>query len=214
MTDLPYPCLMLVTDRVLAGGPEGLVRAIAAAVEGGADAVQLRERGLPDDELLVLARRLREATAGRALLLVNGRLDVALAVGADGLHLPEAAPAVPRPRPGFLLGRSVHSLEAARRAEAEGADYLIAGPVYATRSHPGAPAAGLGLIREIAGAVRPPVLAIGGVNAGRAGEVVEAGAAGVAVISAVLGDPSPREAARCLREALEAAWARARAPMP
>ncbi len=206
---LPRPCLMLVTDRSLCAGADGLVAAVAAAVEGGVDAVQLREKDLPPEDLLPLAQRLREATLGRALLLVNGPLDVALAAGADGVHLPEAATPVSRPREGFLVGRSVHSLKAARHAEAEGADYLIAGPVYETRAHPGVAPAGLSLVEEIAGGVRIPVLAIGGVSAGRAEEVVRAGACGVAVISAVLAGPDRRAAAEGLRRALDAAWAAA-----
>ncbi len=203
---LPAPCLMLVTDRTLCGGADGLVAAVEAAVWGGVDAVQLREKDLSPEDLLRLARQLRQVTAGRALFLVNERLDVALAVAADGLHLPEAAPAVQRPRPDFLLGRSVHSLAAACRAEAAGVDYVIAGPVYETRAHPGAPPAGLPLVEEISHAVPLPVLAIGGVTAGRVEEVVRAGASGVAVISAVLAAPSPGDAARRLRAALDAAW--------
>ena len=198
---------MAVTDRALCGGVDALVAAVAAAVSGGADAVQLREKDLADAEMLSLARRLREVTQGRALLIVNGPLEVALAAGTDGVHLPEGAPLVARPRQGFLVGRSVHSLEAARRAEAEGLDYLVAGPVYETRSHPGGEPAGPGLIEEITWAVEVPVLAIGGVTAERVGEVLEAGAAGVAAISAVLGAPDPRTAARDLRDALEDAWA-------
>jgi thiamine-phosphate pyrophosphorylase len=142
---------------------------------------------------------------------VNGPLEVAVAVGADGVHLPEDAPMPARLRRGFLVGRSVHSAEAARRAEAAGADYLVAGPVFETRSHPGVQPAGLALIEEIAGAVRLPVLAIGGVTAGRVEEVVRAGASGVAVISAVLAQPDPRAAAEALRRALDAAWSDARA---
>ena len=215
---LPFPCLMLVTDRLLCGGADGLVAAVEAAVQGGADAVQLREkdpdgRSLPPEDLLPLARRLRQATLGRALLLVNGSLEVALASEADGVHLPGSAPSVWRPRETvpvggqrFLVGRSVHSLEAARRAEAEGADYLVAGPVYETRSHPGREPAGLSLIEGITRRVRVPVLAIGGVNAGRVDEVVRAGASGVAVISAVLAAADRRAAAGDLRRALDAVW--------
>src|SRR3990172_8064807 len=107
---LPRPCLMLVTDRSLCGGADGLAAAVEAAVEGGADAVQLREKSLPASELSTLARRLRLATHDRAFLVVNGPLDVALAAGADGVHLPEGAPPVRRPRQGFLVGRSIHSL--------------------------------------------------------------------------------------------------------
>jgi len=230
---LTLPCLMLVTDRLLCGGADGLIAAVEAAVQGGADAVQLREkdpdgRRLPPEDLLPLACRLRQATLGRAvpagrqaLLLVNGPLEVALASEADGVHLPESSPPVRRPREavpvgrqGFLVGRSVHSLEAARRAEAEGADYLVAGPVYETRSHPGRKPAGLSLIEEITRSVRVPVLAIGGISATRAEEVVRAGASGVAVISAILAQPDRRAAAGDLRRALDAAWAAVGAARP
>ena len=205
---------MLVTDRSLAGGEDGLVAAVEAAIGAGADAVQLREKDLADSELVALAGRLREVTRGRAVLVVNGPAAVAEAAEADGVHLPEdlpagrhGAPPVSRPRAGFLVGRSVHSLESARRAEAEGADYLIAGPVFGTRSHPDVAPAGVALIVDVARAVRVPVLAIGGLTAERVGEVVRAGASGVAVISAVIGQPDPRAAAEALRRALDSAWA-------
>jgi thiamine-phosphate pyrophosphorylase len=205
---LSRPFLMLITDRHLAAGEDALVEAVRACMAAGVNAVQLREKDLPTAQLLPLAHRLREVTNGRALLLVNGDLDLALACEADGLHLPEAAPPVQRPRAGFLLGRSVHSVEAAVAAEAEGLDYLVAGPVYATTSHPDREPAGLRLIRKVAVDVAAPVLAVGGVTAVRAGEVLRAGGYGVAVISAVLADPSPGSAARNLREALDSAYAR------
>lgn len=209
---LTLPCLMLVSDRSLC--PD-LVGAVEAAVAGGVDAVQLREKDMPSEELLPLARRLRQAMEGRAvptgrqaLLLVNGPLAVALAAEADGVHLPEDAPPVERPQRSFLIGRSVHSLATARRAEAEGVDYLIAGPVYETRSHPGREPAGLALIEEVTRSVRTPTLAIGGVTAGRVEDLVRAGASGVAVISAILAQPDKRAAAVGLRRALDAAWKR------
>lgn len=197
---------MLVSDRALAGGDDALVRAVEEAVDGGVDAVQLREKDMPPDELLSLARRLREATRGRCLLVVNGPLDVALSAEADGVHLPEDSPPVERPRGGFLVGRSVHSLGIARRAVKEGVDYLVAGPVYETRSHPGRAPAGLSLIEETAG-LGVGALAVGGVTAERVEEVVRAGASGVAVISAILDSPHPRSAAGALRLALDRAWA-------
>src|SRR3990172_352054 len=98
-------------------------------------------------------------------------IEAAVTAGADGVHMPEDAPTAVRPRPGFLVGRSVHSLEAARRAGAEGVDYLIAGPVYETRSHPGVAPAGVPLIEESARAGRVPVRARGGGRAGAGGGV-------------------------------------------
>lgn len=204
---LSLPCLMLITDRRLAGSEDALVAAVDDAISGGVNAVQLREKDLAAAELLCLAERLRAVTAGRAPLLVNGSLQVALASGADGVHLPEAAPMVERPARPFLVGRSVHSREAAERAWAECSDYLIAGPVYETASHAGAMPGGVSLVESIANAVAVPMLAVGGVDAVRVERVVRAGASGVAVISAILGAPVTREAARELKEALDAAWA-------
>jgi len=200
---LPSPCLMLVTDRALAGGADRLVEAVAAAVEGGVNAVQLREKDLAPADLAHLAGRLREAIGRRALLIVNGNADVACEIAADGLHLPADAPFA-HPDGVTPVGRSVHSVEAAVRAEREGADYLIAGPIYETPSHPGVPAAGVRLISGAVAAVSVPVVAIGGITAARVSGVLSAGAGGVAVISAVLGAESPRAAASALREALEA----------
>ncbi len=176
---LPRPCLMLVTDRNLAGGEDRLVEAVAAAVEGGVNAVQLREKDLAPTDLARLARRLREAIGGRALLIVNGSADVARDVGADGVHLPTGAPFV---RPDGVA---------------------LAGPVYETASHPGRPAAGVELVSRAVADVRIPVVAIGGITAARVPDVLSAGAAGVAVISAVLGVESPAAGASALREALD-----------
>ncbi len=200
------PCLMLVTDRKLAGGETALVKAVAEGVRGGVNAVQLREKDMSADELLRLTRRLRDVTAGQALLLVNGPLDVALACGADGVHLPEAVAMIERPARPFLIGRSVHSVEAAERAAEERCDHVIAGPVYETTSHVGLRAAGPRLVGEVAANVAMPVLAIGGITADRLEEVIASGASGVAVISAILASDQPAAAARKLRFSLDAAW--------
>jgi len=200
---------MLVTDRALLGSSgDRLIDAVAAAVEGGVNAVQLREKDLAPAELLRLAGQLRAAIGGSTLLIVNGNADVACDAQVDGLHLPADAPFA-RPDGVPLVGRSVHSVDAAVRAEREGADYLIAGPIYETPSHPGVPAAGVRLISGAVAAVSVPVVAIGGIRAARVQGVLSAGAGGVAVISAVLGAESPREAASALREALEVAPLRA-----
>jgi thiamine-phosphate pyrophosphorylase len=205
--DLPLPVLMLVTDRRLAGGDDALVRKVSEAVEAGVNVVQLREKDL-SGHLLVLARRVKEAIGGRALLIVNGSPDVAREAGADGFHLPEDAPMCEAGD--LLVGRSVHSVEAAQRAKKEGADYVIAGPVYETASHPGRAPAGPQLLSLISDVVSVPVLAIGGITEERVAEVIDAGAAGVAVISAVLGAASAGDSAEALADALQRRWLRDR----
>ncbi len=201
-TTLPYPFLCLVTDRTLCNGP--LEEVVAAAVSGGVDAVQLREKDMPAGELLELARRLRAVTRDKALLLINDRLDVALAAGADGLHLPEASLSVQDARSvtpsNLLVGKSVHGLPAASLASGEGADYLVLGTIFPTASKPGADTGGLAFLSEVASQVDAPVVAIGGIDASNAGSVIEAGAHGVAVVSAILGSPDPEKAARELKQ--------------
>jgi thiamine-phosphate pyrophosphorylase len=203
--------LMLVTDRSLFPSG-GLAEAVDSAVSGGVDAVQLREKDLPDDELIALGRELRAVTRGRALLLVNGTTAQAIACDADGLHLPESAPPVAPghsafriPHSAFLLGRSVHDAGAARLAVAEGVDYLVLGTVFPSSSHPGGMTGGLDLIRRVRAAVDTPIIAIGGITAATAASVLDAGASGVAVISAILAAADPRAAALELRAVIDQA---------
>jgi len=212
----PVPCLALVTDRTLC--PDApLWEKVAQAVAGGCNLVQLREKDLPAADLLALAQRLqqalRQAQGGRALFLVNDRLDVALAAAADGIHLPEAGLPVVEARRivgrDLIVGRAVHSAAEALRAQEEGADYVQVGTIYPTRSHPNAVPAGPGLIQEMARQVRIPILAVGGITAENVGEVMRAGAAGVAVISAILAAASPQEAAAALWLAIQSTWAEA-----
>lgn len=164
-----------------------IVRDAAAgmrAVERGATIVQLRDaeaggRALEREARLLVAE-------SPVPVVVSGRVDVALAVGAAGAHLPAHDLPVAAARrllgPDRLLGRSVHSRESAAAAEAEGADYVVFGSVFPTPTHPGQPAAGLDALGEVAASVRIPVLAIGGVDAERAVACREAGAAGYAAI--------------------------------
>jgi thiamine-phosphate pyrophosphorylase len=209
MTSLPTPCVCLITDRRVAGSSEALVRAVDLALAGGIDVVQLREKGLSTTGLTSLARRLRDITAGRALLIVNGSLEVALAVEADGVHLPEDAMSIAQAQrpPSLLIGRSMHSVNGAVAAVRDGTDYVQAGAVFATESHPGAASAGLSLIESMTAAVSMPVVGVGGVTHANTGAVIAAGAGGVAVIRAVLAAPDPRAAAQALRQAVDAAWA-------
>jgi len=204
---LTVPCLALVTDRSALGGLP-LEEAVAQAVEGGANLVQLREKDLAAADLLALAAKLRAVTRGRALFLMNDRLDVALACAADGVHLPERSLPVAAARrlagEAFVIGRSVHSVAEAVRAQEEGADYVQVGSIFGSRSHPGQRPAGLGLLEAMAAAVAIPILAVGGITAANVGDVMRAGAGGAAVISAILSAPSPREAARGLAQAMAA----------
>jgi thiamine-phosphate pyrophosphorylase len=204
------PRLHLVTDRRLRGD-RGLTPLVAEAAAGGLGAVQLREKDLPGGDLLHLAEALLRALDDTPLL-VNERVDVALAAGAAGVHLPAAGLPTPAARrlvgPDRLVGRSVHSVEEARQAEAEGADYIILGTIFATPSKPGRAPAGLPLVREVTAAVRLPVIAIGGIDERNAASVIGAGAHGVAVSSAILRAPAPALVVERLAEivAREGAW--------
>ena len=205
---LPYPCLALVTDRRLVNG-DTLPERVAAAVAGGVDLVQLREKDLPGGPLLELACKVQERIGNRALLLVNERLDVAAALPAAGVQLGEAGLPVAAARrllgADALIGRSVHSPAGAQAAAAAGADFLVAGTMYASRSHPGEPPAGPALIRQIAAVTTAPVIGIGGITAANVGAVMQAGAAGVAVITGILAAPDPERAAAQLKAAMRAA---------
>ena len=198
--------LHLVTDRSLCT-ETSLEDAVARAVEGGVEVVHLREKDLPPKELYHLAARLRKVTLGRALLIINDRIDIALAISADGVHLPgDSVPTYVAKKLGadrLIVGRSVHSVKEALEAEAEEADYVILGTIYKTASHPDLKPAGLGLVREVREAVGLPVYAIGGIDASNAAEVVAAGADGIAVIRAILGAKDPRAAAQGLLEAVK-----------
>ena len=209
MPRVDFP-LYLVTDRHQTGG-RPLVPLIEQAVAGGLRAVQLRERDLDTRSLLELARDVQMATRPRgAVLLINDRVDLVLACGADGVHLrSDSLPvAVARRLLGDarVIGVSVHSAEEAARAESEGADFVVLGPIYDTPSKReyGAPL-GLRPLKEAARRCRIPVLAIGGLTAARVAEVRRAGASGVAVLSAILSAPSVEPATRQLLAALECA---------
>jgi thiamine-phosphate pyrophosphorylase len=199
--------LYVITDRQQTGG-RSLDAVVAEALAGGARAFQLREKDLPARDLCRLAESLLARTrAGEAVLLINDRVDVALGVGADGVHLTRRSlpPAAVRPllRPGMLLGVSCHNKEEAVEAVQGGADFVLLGPIFPTPAKAAyGPPAGPDLIRRVRPAVPCALLAVGGITAANAAEVLAAGADGVAAISAVMAAPDGRAAARALLAAV------------
>lgn len=202
--------LYLITDRGATAGRE-LLAAVEEALAGGVGGVQLREKGLSGRDYLGLAQAMRSLTARYgARLLVNDRIDVALAAGADGVHLPEAGLPVGTAR-GLLgkeklVGASCHSLETARAAERAGADFITFGPVYQTPSKAayGEPV-GIAPLAEAVRELSIPVFPLGGVTRERVPELLAAGARCAACISALLTAPSPRAEAEAIRALLDKA---------
>jgi thiamine-phosphate pyrophosphorylase len=201
--------LYLVTDRRQTGA-RPLVEVVEECLAAGLTAVQLREKDLPDAEFMALAHSLSDVTRRvGARLFINGRLEAALAVGADGLQRGHDALPVPVLRsraPGLMIGASVHGPDEARAAERDGADFVVFGPVYDTSSKRSyGPPQGLVALADVVCAVTVPVFAIGGVTADRVAAVRAAGAHGVAVISAILGAERPGDATKRFIEALGSA---------
>ena len=197
--------LSLVTDRRLSLG-RSTVEVVAAAVSGGVTCVQLREKHCSTREFLEEARRVRELLVGTGVpLIINDRLDVALAVAADGVHLGQNDMHISDARrlvgERLVIGISAESVADAIRAEAEGADYIGVSPVFTTPTKMDtAPPLGLEGLREIRRAVSLPLVAIGSIRHDNAAEVLRAGADGLAVVSAIVSAPCPRTAAAALRQ--------------
>ena len=164
--------------------------------------VQLREKDLSARDLFELGTRVQNAIAGRAKLIVNDRVDVALALNADGVQLPEDGFSVADARrivgPNLLIGRSVHSVNGAVEAQSDGADFLIAGTIFPSPSHPDSPRQEVDFLRALCREVSLSILAIGGVTSQNVREVMEAGCSGVAVISAISEAEDPGAAASSL----------------
>jgi thiamine-phosphate pyrophosphorylase len=183
---------------------------VRAALAGGADVVQLREKDGDDRAVLAAAAEFRRAADEHgALFILNDRPDLAAAAGADGVHLgqDDAAPAEARAVVGddAIVGLSTHSPAQADAAQASGADYFCVGPVHATPTKAGRPAVGLEPVRHAATGARLPWFAIGGLNPGNVGAVLDAGARRIVVVRAITEADDPEAAARALRVALDAA---------
>jgi thiamine-phosphate pyrophosphorylase len=205
------PSLYVILDRTAARGRD-LVDILDATIAGGCRMVQLREKEWPSGRLLPVAERLRaRCRAAGVTFIVNDCLDLALALAADGVHLgqEDLPPGLARPllRAGMLLGLSTHSVEQARTAQAAGADYVAVGAMFPTATKPDFELVGPDLVRKLRGEIRAPLIGIGGITPDNVGEVIRAGAAGVAVISAVCAAADPERATRRFIEAIRAARA-------
>ncbi|MEE8423647.1 MAG: thiamine phosphate synthase [Thermodesulfobacteriota bacterium] len=193
--------IYLVTDRKQTCG-KSLEEVIKSSLAGGIKAVQLREKDLDDRELFTIAKRLKTLTHRfGAKLFINDRLDIALAVDADGLHLGQESISPNDARKHFgenkLIGVSAHSLDEALRAENDGADFITIGPIYDTPSKRryGKPI-GLNELERVTGKLRIPTFAIGGMRKEKVRDIIHAGAHGIALISAVLKTKNPEKAAK------------------
>jgi thiamine-phosphate pyrophosphorylase len=191
--------LIVITDRRLSG-PRDIVDIVRAALAAGAPAIQLRDKDASPRQLADLARTLLPMTrAAHALLFVNDRLDIALASGADGVHLgpddiPLSAARSVAPAP-FLIGCSADDPARARSLEREGASYIGCGAVFGTATKDvGGERIGIARLEQVVNAVAIPVIAIGGVDASNIGEIARTGALGAAVVSAVMAAPQPGSA--------------------
>jgi|SRR5665647_314606 len=204
--------LYLVTDRGLSLG-RATVNIVRAAVAGGVTCVQLREKHCSTRAFIEEARALKtllDAIETKIPLIINDRLDVALAIGADGVHLGQTDMPIADARrlvgAAMIIGISAESIADAIRAEAAGADYIGISPVFTTPTKQDT-ASPLGLegIRQIRAAVRLPLVAIGGIQQDNAHAVIRAGADGVAVVSAIVSAACPRKAASALKQQIQSA---------
>jgi len=198
--------LYVIVDRA-AVGPRGLEEVAAAAIRGGADVLQLRDKAASARRLLDAARALLALTRPAGIpLIINDRPDVAASAGADGVHLGQDDLPLPEARrllgPDRLIGQSTHSLEQAVAAEAAGADYIGLGPIFPTPTKPEYGSIGTALISAVASRVRVPVVCIGGIDASTLPQVLKAGAKRVAVVRAVCAVADPAAAARGLKALL------------
>ena len=204
------PCsewqLYIIVDRA-AIGPRDLAEVAAGAIRGGADVIQLRDKTASARGLIEEAHRVLALTRAAGIpLIINDRVDVARAVGADGVHVGQDDLPLEAARdilgPGRLIGTSTHSLEQAMAAQAQGADYIGVGPLFPTPTKPEYASIGTTLVGQIVSRVRLPTVCIGGVDRATLEQVVRAGATCVAVVRAVCSASDPEAAARELKTAL------------
>ncbi len=199
MTIIDYS-LYLVTDRTLSRG-RSLIEIITAAVHGGTTCVQLREKDCSTEECIELARSIQPFLASRSIpLIINDRVDVALAVDADGVHLGQDDFSIKKARAllpsHMVIGASVGTIEEALSAVDHGADYLGIGPLFATPTKQDAgPPLGIGGIKAIRDKISIPIVAIGGLNHDNIKDILQQGVDGIATVSAIVSADNPQKSA-------------------
>ena len=198
--------LYVIVDRSVARDRE-LAWIAEQAIRGGADVIQLRDKAASARQLIEEGKRLLAVTRAAGIpLIINDRVDVALAVGADGVHLGQNDLPIDAARrllgPGRLLGKSTHSVDQALEADREEVDYLAVGPIFATPTKPDYSSVGLSLLAQVKARVHRPIVTIGGIDPTNLQDVAAAGATCVAVVRAVCGADDPAAAARALKQIL------------
>ena len=199
------PILCLVTNRNRTSKRDlGFI--VDDAISGGVNMVQFRDKDMEGPEKLEMAINLRGLTRDKAIFVVNGDVDLAKQVGADGIHFPEnmiSGIDFQELKKDFIIGKSVHSFDAANKAYFEGMDYLTVGTIFPSVSHPNGEVSGPEIIGDVTKNLSIPVIGIGGISSENCIEVMKAGAAGVAVIGAISEAVSPKSAAHDIFEILE-----------
>lgn len=195
--------LYVILDRTTLGARD-LTEVAEAVIRGGADVLQLRDKTAATPSFIEAARQLLPLTrAARLPLIINDRVEIARAVGAEGVHLGQDDLPIRDARailgPSTVIGQSTHSLAQAQAAQRAGADYIGLGPIFPTPTKPAYGSVGPGLIREVVSAVSVPVVCIGGIDAETVGTVVQAGGRCIAVVRAVCGASDPAAATRTLK---------------
>ena len=209
MLFLESPILCFVTDRLRCSG-RSLEEVVENAVDGGVDIVQLREKDLEPIRLFELACRIRSITEGKAKLFINDRIDIAMASGADGVQLGENSLSVETARSisnGTLaIGRSVHRVKDVLEAYKMATDLVVLGAVFATKTHPEIAPIGHEIFKHLTGNITSPVVGIGGITPENVGCIIEAGASGAGVITAISEAPDPTTATLKMKSEMVKAW--------
>jgi len=198
--------LYILISSSIAAKP--IIETTRLVIDGGADAIQLREKTISDSEFITLASEVRDITTNSdTLLIINDRVHVAREVNADGVHLGQQDMSILEARDIIgnqkIIGVSTHSVVQAKQAQKDGADYIAIGPIYPTKTKDYEPSVGIKIIREILGTVNIPFIAIGAITLENIDDVLKAGASRIAVCSAIIGSKDIYSSTRQFKEKLD-----------